>query len=167
MNKSGINDIQKAILFIEELSWLLDSRKGLDLKEVVMILKNMINQQESINGLARSYKSPNPNKHFLIGVLPKLFQDSRLFPTNESISNFAKEILKIKVSRFEKRSKYELIGLIVCETDTLSDNELSKLVTALSQITGNEEKLNKIREERKKNNFSWNETIQRLTEQMK
>ena len=112
-----------------------------------------------MQSFARENKSPNPNKHFLIGVLPKLFQDSRLFPTNESIKNFAEDILRINISRFGKRSKYELIGLIVCQTESLSDVNLSKLVTALSQITGNEEKLNKIREERQKINFSWNETM--------
>jgi hypothetical protein len=163
MNKDNQTVIKKAINFIEELSWLLDSRKGIDLKSVVSILQNTVHEQNKIQSFAKEYRSPNPNKHFLIGVLPKLFQDARLFPVNESIATFAEEILKINISRYEKRSKYELIGLIVCETESLSDEKLSNLVDALSQITGSEEKLEKFREERKKVNFSWNETIQKLT----
>lgn len=164
MDKSNRTDIKKAILFIEELSWVLESRKGINLKKAISDLKELLNQQIKISSIADNYQSPNPNKHFLIGVLPKLFQDPYLFPTNESITNFATEVLKIKISRYTKRSKYELIGLIVCKTESLSDKNLSKLVTALSQITGNEDKLNKIRAEREKSNFSWNETIQKLTE---
>lgn len=163
MNKNNQTTIKKAINFIEELSWLLDSRKGMDLKSVVSILQDTMQEQNTMQNFAKEYRSPNPNKHFLIGVLPKLFQDTRLFPVNESIATFAQEILKINISRYEKRSKYELIGLIVCETESLSDEKLSKLVDALSQITGSEEKLEKFREERKNVNFSWNETIQKLT----
>ena len=163
MNKRSKTTIKKAIGFLEELSWLLDSRKDIDLKEVLSILQELAYQQNSIQSFAKAYKSPKPNKHFLIGVLPKLFQDTRLFPFNESIASFAKDVLQIDISRFGKRSKYELIGLIVCETESLSDQKLSKLVEALSQITGNEEKIEKIREERQKVDFSWNETIQKLT----
>ncbi len=163
VNKKSIVDFNKTIFFIEELHWLLESRKEFDLKIVIKTLRDMQSQQDSISGIVGAYKSPNPNKHFLIGALPKLFQDSRLFPTNESIASFATEILMIKIPRFEKRSKYELIGKIVCETDTLSDHKLSQLVNALSLLTVNEDNLNKIREERKDVNFSWNETIQKLT----
>lgn len=162
MNKENLS-IRKTIGFIEELSWLLESRKDIDLKKAISTLKDLVDEKSTIQMIAKDYKSPNPNKHFLIGVLPKLFQDSKLFPGNESIAKFAKEILQIEVSRFEKRSKYELIGLIVCKTESLSDEKLSNLVNALSQITGNEEKLEKIREESKMVNFSWNETIQKLT----
>lgn len=162
-NKNNRITIKKAVGFLEELSWMLDPKKGIDLKKVVSVLKDTIDEQDSIVSFAKEYKSPNPNKHFLIGVLPRLFQDTRLFPVNESIATFAEEILKINISRYEKRSKYELIGLIVCETESLSDENLSNLVVALSQITGSEEKLEKFREERKSINFSWNETIQKLT----
>jgi hypothetical protein len=163
MNKDNQSAIKKAINFLEELSWLLDSRKGIDLKTVVSVLQDTVKERNRMSNFAKEYKSPNPNKHFLIGVLPKLFQDARLFPANESIATFAEEILKINISRYEKRSKYELIGLIVCETESLSDEKLANLVDALSQITGSEEKLEKFREERKKVDFSWNETIQKLT----
>ncbi|MCP4744885.1 MAG: hypothetical protein GY874_01915 [Desulfobacteraceae bacterium] len=155
--------LKKATNFLEELSWLLDSRKGIDLKQVVSFLQESVKEQNKIKKFAKEYRSPNPNKHFLIGVLPRLFQDTRLFPLNESIAMFAEEVLEINISRHEKRSKYELIGLIVCKTESLSDEKLSNLVDALSQITGSEEKLEKFRQERKQVDFSWNETIQKLT----
>ena len=109
------------------------------------------------------YTSPNPNIHFLIGILPRLFQDQMLFPSNASISEFADEILGIPVSRSEKRSKYELIGLIVCETNDLTDEKLNKLVQALAEITESETKLRKFKEERKSNDFSWNRAIETLS----
>lgn len=163
MNKNDQLALKKAINFVEELSWLLDSKKGVDLKKIVSILQDTSSEYNVIENFAKEYRSPNPNKHFLIGVLPKLFQDLRIFPSNESIAKFAEEILSINVPRFEKRSKYELIGLIICETESLSDKKLSNLVSALSQITDSDEKIDRICEERKNINFSWNETIQKLT----
>jgi hypothetical protein len=79
------------------------------------------------------------------------------------IAGFAEEVLGISVSRYEKRSKYELIGLIVCETDGLSDEKLNALVKALAEITKSEEKLNKMRHAQKSSDFSWNEAIQQLS----
>ena len=79
------------------------------------------------------------------------------------IAQFAKDVLDIPVPRFEKRSKYELIGLIVCETDQLNDEKLDQLVRALSEITKNEEKLNRIRAASEANDFSWNDTIRQLS----
>lgn len=163
MNKDKKKALKTTIRFIEELSWLFESNKGLDLKKSLSELEQTLEESNAIHNFAKEYKSPNPNKHFLIGVLPKLFQDSRLFPVNENIAKFAKEILGINVSRYEKRSKYELIGLIICETETLSDSKLSNLVEALAEITGNDEKIKSIQKERENINFSWNETIQKLT----
>jgi len=163
MNKDRMKALKITIRFIEELSWLFETNKNLDLKKALIELENVVNDSNAVQNLAKEYQSPNPNKHFLIGVLPKLFQDIRLFPVNESIAKFAKEVLEIKVSRYEKRSKYELIGMIVCKTEELSDSKLENLVAALTQITGNDEKIQAIQKERETINFSWNETIQKLT----
>lgn len=169
MNSKIINkkkvDLNKSIDSLEELIWLLDSIKITKFKAVPRILREIVNNSnDSSLDVADEYKSPNPNVHFLIGVLPRLFMDEVLFPSNQSISQFAEDFLGVKVSRQDKRSKYELIGLIVCETDRISDSMLHTLVKALSKIIANEEQLTKIKEEKSNNNFSWNETIQKLTE---
>lgn len=156
-------EVKKAIDFFEELVWFLDSKRNLKLKEVPMTLRSLLDNSDS-DIVSSKYKSKNPNIHFLIGVLPRLFKDEGLFPNNNSIAQFAEEILHIKVSRADKRSRYELIGLIVCETDNLSDGQLNDLVTALSKITGDDENLKKLKENKNGDNFSWNETIKKLTE---
>jgi len=162
VNKQDEMLAHKGIKFFEELVWLLEAQRGLKLKEIPKVLREAIAHPSTADRVAGEYTSPNPNIHFLIGVLPRLFQDEKLFPNNSLIAKFATEVLSIPVSRFEKRSKYELIGLIVCETDKLSDEKLAKLVKALASLTGNEEKMKKMREAEKTTEFSWNEAIQSL-----
>ncbi|MCM3623983.1 hypothetical protein M4D70_17285 [Brevibacillus borstelensis] len=156
-------EIKKAIDFFEELIWLFDSKKIPKLKEIPMSLRTLLETSDS-EIVSGKYKSSNPNIHFLIGVLPRLFKDEGLFPNNNSIAHFAEEILHINVTRADKRSRYELIGLIVCETDNLSDGQLIDLVNALSKITGNDDNLKKLKENKYGDNFSWNEAIKKLTE---
>lgn len=156
--------VKYAIDFIEELSWLLDSKRKLKLGEIPSILRNQSFGNKSTLSGADSYASPNPNIHYLIGVLPRLFQDAKLFPKNEDIASFAKDVLGIEVSRVEKRSKYELIGLVVCECNDLNDSKLEDMVSALSAITTSSEKISRFAEEKKLTGFSWNETIRKLAE---
>lgn len=162
MSKTANKQLTDVAAFIEELEWLLKSQKNIDLLSVADEIRQ-ISKSRNSRKVGAEYTSPNPNIHFLIGILPRLFQDQMLFPSNASISEFAGEILGIPVSRSEKRSKYELIGLIVCETNDLSDEKLRKLVHALSEITGSETKLRKFKEERKSDGFSWNRAIESLS----
>ncbi len=156
--------ITEAISFVEELGWLIDSKKNLKLGQVASELRELMKGPETARRVGGEYTSSNPNIHFLIGLLPRLFQDDKLFPSNAMIAQFAQEVLDIPVPRYEKRSKYELIGLIVCETDRLNDQKLDQLVRALAEITKNEEKLNRIRAARQSSMFSWNNTIRQLSD---
>lgn len=163
----GILDSTKlrhAIDFVEELSWLLESKNKLKLSEIPEILRNNLDAVNNVKKTTSKYESPNPNIHYLIGVLPRLFKDMKLFQKNEDIVTFAIEVLNIKVSRSDKRSRYELIGLIVCECNELDDNALEALVTALSKITGNSEKISQMAKEKASVGFSWNETIRKLAD---
>jgi hypothetical protein len=157
--------VNYAIDFLEELSWLLESKKNLKLNEIPTILRNKLLTSSNVTKSAEKYVSPNPNIHYLIGVLPRLFQDPKLFSKNEEIADFAVEVLGIQISRIEKRSKYELIGLIVCEANTLNDKELENLVGSLAVITGSSEKINLMAKEKSLVGFSWNETIRKLASQ--
>jgi hypothetical protein len=154
--------INQAINLIEDLSWLIDSKKTIDIKEVPALLRSLLESNVPASG-SNKYESPNPNKNYLIGILPNLFQDLDLFKTNLDLADFAENVLQIPVSRAEKRSKYELIGLIVCEVINLNESNLSNLVDALSKLTGNIESLKKIKEAKKLANFSWNDAIQELS----
>ncbi|WP_277015646.1 hypothetical protein [Flavobacterium lindanitolerans] len=157
MDKNSERKINQAINLIEELSWLLNS-KTVKLKEIPELLRNSL-LHENNTTVPKKYNSINPNKNFLIGILPNLFQDPDLFKTNSDLIEFASFVLNISISRAEKRSRYELIGLIVCEVRNLNDYNLNVLVEALATLTNNEDKLKKLKENRKSANFSWNAAI--------
>jgi hypothetical protein len=157
--------IKYAIDFLEELSWLFESKKKLDLSNVSELLRRRLSPAESVVSGADNYVSPNPNIHYLIGILPRLFQDDKLFSKNDDIADFARDVLGINISRVEKRSKYELIGLIVCETNELNDVELDSMVKALAHIAGNTKKLDLMAKAKTSTGFSWNEAIRKLANQ--
>jgi len=72
------------------------------------------------------YESTNPNKNYL-SEYSLTYSGQDLFKTNNDLSDFAETVLRVSVSRAEKRSKYELIGLIVCEVTNLTDSNLTNL----------------------------------------
>ena len=159
-NNINKKKVQQAINFIEELSWLINSKNTLDLKEIPALLRSLT--IENTSGIAKKYSSKNQNKNALVGVLPNLFLDTELFAVNADIAEFSKTILKIEIPRFDKKSRFEIIGLIVCEVPKLNDNDLEVLVNAIEKLTGDIDKLKKLRAEKQKANFSWNQTIQEL-----
>lgn len=154
--------IYQAINLVEELSWLLDSKRNINLKEIVPLLKGLL-ETKILPPVSERFLSPNPNKNYLIGVLPNLFQDEELFRTTIELIDFATNVLKIPLSKSSKRSRYEYIGLIVCEVTSLNESDLTNIVSALSKIIGDNEKLKQIKEEKNKANFSWNEAIKTLS----
>lgn len=85
-----------------------------------------------------------------------------MFKTNADIAEFADAVLKIKISRFEKKSRFEIIGIVVCEVPKLKENELTSLVIALNELTNNSDELKRVKQNKVSDNFSWNETIQYL-----
>lgn len=166
--KKSVTDETKlkyAIDFIEELSWVLDSKPGLKLSEIPEIIRAANLSKSAVAQAAEKYASPNPNIHYLIGVLPRLFQDVEIFPKNEDIASFAYEVLGFEVTRVEKRSKYELIGLVVCECNKLNDSKIEGIVSSLALITSSTDKISRIAEAKKLTGFSWNEAIRKIASQ--
>jgi hypothetical protein len=163
-NSPRFTRLRQSVDVLEELLWLLDSKRGASLRDLPELLRQQLTESSDLNAVAGQYASPNPNKHFLIGALPRLFQDTKLFPNNEDIAEFAHTVLHVAISRFEKRSKYELIGFIVCQTNELDEEKLSQLVRALAEITGSEEKLKRVLEARKAHGLNWNEAIQKISQ---
>ncbi|NAW63112.1 hypothetical protein CAG58_14300 [Vibrio sp. V31_P5A7T61] len=166
---SDATKLRHAIDFVEELSWLLESKNKLKLSEIPSILRDAQNTSSSsivgssqIGGTEK-YISPNPNVHYLVGILPSFFLDNAMFPKNDDIIIFATEALKIDgLSSRANRSRYEIIGRIVCECTQLDDSQLNELVVGLSSIAGNKEKMNQVVKAKQTTGFSWNETIRKL-----
>lgn len=163
MEKTKKNKINQAINFVEELSWLLENKKNISLKETVALLKDLLEGEsiESVNMF--NIKAKRSNKHALVGVLPELFQDEELFKSTSEMLDFAESVLTIKISRASKRSRNEYIGWIICEVTKLNDSQLHILVEALENIVGNDSKIKQMREAKKQPNFSWNETILKIS----
>lgn len=159
LSSEKIRDLRSLKNFLEELSWLLSSHSKLDFRSALQALDQFTTPG---TGLGR-YVSKNPNIHFLVGALPGIFSDQKYFPTNEDIVEFAVEALHLQISRWEKRSRYELIGLIVCETSNLDDEAVSRLADVLSKFVADDQKAKALFKSRAENKMSWNEIIQQLS----
>lgn len=162
MEKNKRNKINQAINFIEELSWLLDNKKNLPLKDSVVLLKELLEKDSDNQSSLFTNKSSRSDKRVLVGILPELLQDEELFKSVSEMLDFAESVLELKVSRASKRSRNEYIGWIVCELSNLSDSQMISFVDSLEKIVGNELKIKQIKEAKKQPNFSWNDTITKL-----
>lgn len=90
--------------------------------------------------------------------------DETLFPTNEDVAQFAESVMALRIPRYGKKSKYEIIGHIVCETDALNDQKLAKLVSALAALADGDDRTKRLIRERKEQQFEWNAIIQELAQ---
>lgn len=161
-----LESIKKASIIIEDLMFTMQRVKPEQLKSAISTLSALVSSDllKSSSSVAKNYQSEDPNKRFLIGVLPRLLLDKDLFNSNEEIIDFAAAALNLEMPKSaDKRARHEIIGKIICETDSLDERKLTSLVTALEHIVNNKEHLAKMKEEKRLGSFSWNETIQDLT----
>jgi len=69
--------------------------------------------------------SKNSNiKKELIGSLPSILIDKKKFPTNESIVKLAEKSLGINILNWKKRSRNEIIGVLISELANKRPEEL-------------------------------------------
>jgi hypothetical protein len=165
MIKSPLTSLKKASLTIEDLLFIFQRVRPEQLKDALSVINVVIKNSESpINGVNTiSYQSADPNKRFLIGALPGLLLNLKLFPTNDDIVSFAADALHLKMtSTAKKRARHEIIGKVICETNNLDENQLTDLVRALEKLVGNKDRLAVMIEKKKTGSFSWNETLQEL-----
>lgn len=155
--KKKVNDIVGFANIIEEISWVLDG-KSVNLKEMVKKLRQV--------GSADTPLKNSSSVTHLVGILPQLFMDKELFEKNEDLLDFAEQILKLKAKRAGNRSRTESIGWVVCELAKSDDCIRQDLVDALDSLLGNDEKKAQIKKDRKMPNFSWNDAIARLNNEM-
>lgn len=154
-------DAVKTTRFLEELSWLFQSHSDTELKSISKALTEAVTQRTVRQGFS-SFASPNPNIHFLVGILPLVLRDESIFSTNGNIAEFAISALGMTMVRWEKKSRFELIGEIVCNAIDLDDGELSKLVEALSVLAGGDASAREVVRKAQSSRGGWNEIIQTL-----
>ena len=162
--KKNEQNVDKFLNFAEELSWLLDNYKGLKIEETVLQIKRVMSEGE--NELLRNdfVDASHKSTRSLVGIFPELFQNRTLFPTNQSIIEFANEVLQMKINPSKNRSKTEIIGEIVCTTYSLTELEIEKVVNALNKMVDNENVVKSVKQMKNEATFSWNEIIQKLAE---
>lgn len=141
----------------------MDSFATVQIGDIAKALAPLMGSKDATAAVG-GYASSNPNKQFLVGALPRVFMDEGLFPTNEDIAQFADAVMELHIPRFAKKSKYEIIGHVVCETDKLNDARLTKLVAALGALAEGDDRAKKLVHQRKAEQFGWNAIIQELSQ---
>lgn len=152
MKKLTKNKEKRLMNFMQELSWVFESFNDVSIKEVYEFFKQQVENDNTLSN----------DTQYLVGVLPKLFQDKELFPNKEDIIEFSEDVLTLSLSRAAKRSRIEYIGMIVCEVSKSDNIQLDRLVEALEKLIGNEKQMQAVKKARKEPDFSWNETIAKL-----
>lgn len=149
-------DINTALSFVEDICWLIDAKRNMNFSEIPKILKKSIKDNDALS----NYESAEG----LIGILPTLLVDNMLFKTNKELYDFSNEMLGFEIKNWHKRSRNEMIGVIICEvekSDKVKDKVFANLLT---HIKNNKEKIKILQNENKDNQFSWNDTIQKIVE---
>lgn len=145
--------------FIEDLCWLLDSKRNMNFADVAKIVDDMkkeeqINKKENIDQLSED----------IIGILPRLLVDTTLFGSNKMLNQFADEILGIEIKNWEKRSRNEMIGVIICEIQGSDNKKRGVSLYLLENILAKKEEISKFQKknEAEKNPFRWNDVIHNI-----
>jgi len=156
----------KALSFLEELIWLFERFGVGQAKEFVSEIEQQLKGVTSANtasiGLEK-YSPKNPNQLFLIGILPRIFSDESLFSSNKELAAFSKEFLKVEITHWGKRSRYELIGHIVCNVAIADDTQLETLASALKKLQHEDNSEDFLKTNLNKN-MTWNDIIRILLE---
>jgi hypothetical protein len=148
--------------FVEELSWLLSSYEDLDFRALGNLGADLIRPQRAATNIQTHSINRKPTTHLLVGTLPSLLTDESLFPSNEDIVEFSTMTLGITIPRWQKKSKYELIGHIVCHTDLADQEKIFSLVQVLNSLLSDKGETKRNLAEQRQSGLSWNEVIQRL-----
>ena len=148
--------------FMEEFAWLLTSYDDLDFRALGALASELTSMSRSRVNLYNHSRRSDITQ-MLVGTLPSFLVDEDLFPTNEDIAEFALSILGISIPRWQKKSKYELIGHIVCNVNEASPRKISRLTDALEEILDERGETRKRIASERKSGRSWNEVIQKLT----
>lgn len=156
----------KTLDLIQELVWAIRSRESNELLSGVSYLRQLA-QSEKVER-RRAEKTPTlrdkrRDLKNLVGSMSIVLADIELFPANESIAKFAMEALQISITRWEKRSRYEMIGMLIMESINASPARLKEVGNLLSKISDESDSMAQIKQRARQTGFSWNEAIRSLS----
>lgn len=166
VTKSEMDTAAKTLDLIQELVWAIRSREPRDLAQGISLLRDLtkdINQDElKFKGRTSLSSKKKYNLQDLVGILPLILADTELFPANKDIAKFAEEAMHISISRWDKRSRYEMIGMLVMESMHAQPKILAEVVSLLNQISNEADSMEKIKKSSQQIGFTWNEAIRTL-----
>ncbi len=157
--------IEKALRFVEELSWLMKSYEGVSLKALAETLRENQQQErlfddDDVDQL-NNFVEADSHTNSLVGILPKIFTNPRWFASNSDIAEFAQSALGLRIPRWEKISKFEMIGHVVCRVALNEKKNHASLVKVLKIILSDKQKETFVTDMRK-DKMSWNDIIRRF-----
>lgn len=155
------SDPKELSRFVEELSWLLKTFEDIDFNA----LSNFSHDMEfflTSSSRLRKRDGSGRNTAVLVGILPDFLMDSALFPSNEGIVEFADAALGLPITRWQKKSKYEIIGQIVCHTNDASPNKVRLLSELIEEMQDKRTSLRNAIEMNRGKGQSWGEVIRQL-----
>lgn len=157
--KNTQKDIKQLLNFLEEFSFI---SKKFSRSNFIEILEYIYDK-----GMDAPERNLQPKKDdikgFLVGYLPRILLDKELFVKNKDIDDFARS-LGIEINRPEKRSREEMIGIIVCDVHEKNLSELEKAYNVINSMSSNPVILNKIKESKilssaQNEAYNWNNVI--------
>lgn len=156
-------ELKKLLMSLERIEWALEDIDHKAIKQAREFVSNSIEITDQHRKVFSNNEKTSHNLEFLTGILPSLFKDRKLFPKNEDIISFTQDLIGLeRVSRVDKRSRYEIIGLVVCEATVSDSAKLERLISAINVILNDETIRKSFEMMRKEESFSWNEAISRL-----
>lgn len=162
-------ELNELIKFVEEAANLVSKYNSNDIKKIknsIQQVENDITDYSHYNLNLKRYNHRNSNKNYLVGILPKFFQDRELFERNSDLARFA-NYLGINLSSPEKKSRFEIIGTMLCVISEMDEQSLDKLVKAIENLMSNENVLNGLKSIKQvEPSYSWNEVIRALSGNM-
>ena len=147
--------LNKSINFLEDLCWLLESNENESYGDVIKPLS-------ILRGPANNLEHLEATSDDLIGALPRLLTDRALFGRNEDIAQFAFEVLNINILNWHKRSRMEMVGVIICQIQDDYNLAASISEALILDILDNKEQIKRYQLEVSRNSnspFSWNDAI--------
>lgn len=158
----------KTLDLLQELVWAIRSRESSELVNGVSYLRHLANSERIERRKAEKKGKPTLRDRrrdlkALVGSMSLVLADTELFPANEDIAKFAMEALQISIARWEKRSRYEMIGMLVMESINASPERLREVGGLLNKISDESESMAQIKRRSRQTGFSWNEAIRSLS----
>lgn len=171
IKKTPLSEAEQALKMldlIQELIWAIRSRETSELSSGVSYLRNLALHEKTERRKSEKISRPSlmdrrRDLKALVGSMSLVLADVELFPSNEDIAKFAKEALRIPIPRWEKRSRYEMIGMLVMESINASPARLREVAGLLNKISEESDSMDEIKKSARQTGFSWNEAIRTLS----